>query len=42
MNNSDYKIEFSTEHTLVERGIESLKLELKECEKIQKNINYFI
>ena len=32
MVNSDYKVDFKQEHSLVEQRIASLELELKECE----------
>ena len=32
MVNSDYKVDFKQEHSLVEKRIVSLELELKECE----------
>ena len=31
MVNSDYKVDFKQEHSLVEKRITSLELELKEC-----------
>ena len=39
MVNSDYKVDFKQEHSLVEKRITSLELELKECESKSEKDN---
>ena len=39
MVNSDYKVDFKQEHSLVEQRIASLELELKECESKSEKYN---
>ena len=39
MVNSDYKVDFKQENSLVEKRIASLELELKECESKSEKYN---
>lgn len=39
MVNSDYKVDFKQENSLVEKRIASLELELKECESNSEKYN---